>query len=141
MIRSQSGAITGFRHGFPVSTRDTLQGYRVVKELGIVRGNSVRARHIGRDILAAFRGIVGGEISDYTKMIAETREQALDRMLEQAKNLGANAVLGVRFSTSTVLQGAAELLAYGTAVRVEPETAAPDRPPAGEGSDPPSPDR
>ena len=91
----------------------------MVETLGIVRGNSVRARHLGRDIVALFRALVGGEIRDYTKMLAESREQALDRMLEQAIGLGANAVVGMRFTTSTVMAGAAELLAYGTAVRVD----------------------
>jgi uncharacterized protein YbjQ (UPF0145 family) len=84
-----------------------------------VRGNTIRARHIGRDIMALLRNIVGGEVSEYTKLLAESREQALDRMVEQARELGANAVLDARFTTSMVMQGAAELLAYGTAVVVE----------------------
>ena len=87
--------------------------------MGLVRGNTIRARHVGRDIMAGLRTIVGGEISEYTKLFAEAREQALDRMLEEARGLGANAVLEVRFATSMVMSGAAELLAYGTAVVVE----------------------
>ena len=84
----------------------------------MVRGNTIRARHIGRDIMAVIRNIVGGEISDYTKMMAESREQALDRMIEDARAKGANAVVGVRFATSMVMQNAAELMAYGTAVEI-----------------------
>ncbi|RLG38292.1 MAG: YbjQ family protein [Thermoproteota archaeon] len=102
-----------------VTTTDNIPGKRIVKTLGLVRGNTIRARHIGRDIVAALRNLVGGEVTDYTKMMAEAREQALDRMLAEARALGANAVVGVRFATSFVMQGAAELLAYGTAVVVE----------------------
>jgi uncharacterized protein YbjQ (UPF0145 family) len=93
----------------------------VVRTLGLARGNTVRARHIGRDILAFMRNIVGGEVQEYTKLLAESREQALDRMVEEARGLGANAVIGVRFMTSMVSDGMAELLAYGTAVVVEDE--------------------
>lgn len=102
-----------------VVTAETVAGKRVVATLGLVRGNSVRARHIGRDILAVFRNLVGGEIAEYTKMLAETREQALDRIVEQAEELGANAIVSLRFQTAEVMSGAAELLAYGTAVVVE----------------------
>lgn len=98
-----------------------IAGKRVVRTLGLVRGNTIRARHIGKDIVAVLRNIVGGEVSEYTKMMAEAREQALDRMVEDAKNLGANAIIEVRFMTSMLMQGAAELLAYGTAVIVEDE--------------------
>ena len=88
-----------------------------IKEcLGLVRGNTIRARHIGNDIIAGLKTIVGGEISEYTKMLAESREQSLDRMVQEAQKLGADAVVGIRFVTSPVMQGAAELLAYGTAV-------------------------
>jgi len=104
-----------------VTTNERISGHRVVRTLGLVRGNTIRARHIGRDITAAFRNLVGGEVSEYTKLLAEAREQALDRMVEEAKELGANAVIMLRFSTSMVMQGAAELLAYGTAVVIEPE--------------------
>ena len=100
------------------TTRD-IAGKRIVRTLGMVRGNTVRARHIGRDIMAVFRNIVGGEVSEYTKLLAEAREQALDRMIEEARELGADAVVEVRFSTSEVMTGAAELMAYGTAVVVE----------------------
>lgn len=119
LIRSKAGAVTGFRHAIPVVTTDALPGYAVVEVLGLVRGNAIRARHVGRDIMAAFRNLVGGELRDYTKLLGESREQAIDRMIEQALELGANAVVGVRMTTSTVMSGAAELLAYGTAVKVE----------------------
>ena len=104
-----------------VTTTGEISGARIVRSLGIVRGNTIRARHIGRDIIAGLRTIVGGEVSEYTKLLAEAREQALDRMVEEARALGANAVVEVRFSTSEVMSGAAELLAYGTAVVVEEE--------------------
>lgn len=103
-----------------VCTSESIAGHRVVRTIGIVRGNTIRARHIGNDIIAAFKTLVGGEISEYTKMLAEAREQALDRMRAEAIERGANAVIGARFTTSTVLQGAAEILAYGTAVVIEP---------------------
>ena len=102
-----------------VVTTDHIQGKRVVKTVGLVRGNTIRARHVGKDIMATLRNMVGGEIAEYTKMMAESREQALDRMVEEAKELGANAIIEVRFMTAEVMQGAAELLAYGTAVVVE----------------------
>ena len=100
-------------------TGHDAHGKQVVRTLGLVRGNTIRARNIGRDITAILRTIVGGEISEYTKLFAESREQALDRMVEDAEELGANAILGVRFTTSMVMSGAAELMAYGTAVVVE----------------------
>lgn len=102
-----------------VVTADTIEGKVVTRTLGLCRGNTIRARHIGRDIMAALRGIVGGEVSEYTKLLAESREQALDRMVNEARSLGANAIIGVRFETAMVMQGCAELLAYGTAVIVE----------------------
>jgi uncharacterized protein YbjQ (UPF0145 family) len=98
------------------STTDEIAGRRIVRVLGLVRGNTIRTRHLGKDILAGLRGLVGGEVSEYTKLFAESREQALDRLAEEAEELGANAVVGVRFSTSMVMTSAAELLAYGTAV-------------------------
>lgn len=101
------------------ATTDTIPGKRIIRVLGLARGNTIRARHIGRDIVAGLRGIVGGEITEYTKMVAESREQALDRMVEEAEAMGANALVGVRFTTASMMQGAAELLAYGTAVIVE----------------------
>lgn len=100
-------------------TTDSVVGKTVVKNLGLVRGNTIRARHMGRDIMAFFRNVVGGEIRDYTKMMAESREQALDRMVEEAESLGANAIINVRFTTSMIMQSASEILAYGTAVVVE----------------------
>lgn len=102
-------------------TTSAITGKRVKKTLGLVRGNTIRARHLGHDFMAGLRNLVGGEITDYTKMLAESREQALDRMAEDARQLGANAVINVRFSTSYVMGGAAELLAYGTGVVVEDE--------------------
>ena len=91
----------------------------IVRTLGLVKGNTIRARHVGRDIMAGLRGIVGGELHEYTKLLAESREQALDRMIEDAQKLGADAVVGVSFSTSVMSQGAAELMAFGTAVLIE----------------------
>ena len=102
-----------------LSTTDTIHGKRIVKHLGLARGNTIRARHIGRDIMAIIRHMIGGEITDYTKMMAESREQALDRMIEDAQKLGANAIVHVSFSTQMVMGGASEILAYGTAVVVE----------------------
>ena len=102
-----------------LSTTDEIPGKKIVKHLGLARGNTIRARHIGRDIMAGLRNIVGGEISDYTKMMAESREQALDRMVEDAKVLGANAIVNIRITTSMIMSGAAEILVYGTAVVAE----------------------
>ena len=102
-----------------ITTTGDIAGKRIVRSLGMVRGNTIRARHIGRDITAVLRNLVGGEVSEYTKLFAEAREQALDRMVAEAKALGANAVVEVRFSTSMVMAAAAELLAYGTAVVIE----------------------
>lgn len=102
-----------------VTTNLEIAGKQIVKTVGLVKGNTIRARHLGRDIAAVFRNIVGGEVREYTKLIAEAREQAIDRMIDDAKAKGANAIVMVRFSTSQVMQGAAELLAYGTAVVVE----------------------
>ena len=106
--------------GVLLCTANELPGLRVKKCLGLVRGNTIRARHIGNDLLAAFKTLVGGEIAEYTKMMAESREQALDRLRAEAVARGANAVVALRFTTSTVMAGAAEILAYGTAVVVEP---------------------
>ena len=104
-----------------ISTTDKIEGKVIVKHLGLVRGNTIRARHVGRDIIAVLRNMVGGEISDYTKMMAESCEQAMDRMIEEAKNKGANAVVGLKFTTSMVMQAASEFLVYGTAVVVKDE--------------------
>ena len=104
-----------------VVTRETVAGHRIVKTLGLVRGNTIRARHVGKDILAGLRNIVGGEIHEYTKLMAESREQTIDRMLAEATGMGANAVVTTRFTTSVIVGGAAELLAVGTAVVIESE--------------------
>ena len=95
-----------------------VAGRTVVEDLGLVRGNTIRARHVGRDLMAALKSIVGGEIHDYTKMMAEAREQSLDRMRDQARQLGADAVVNLRFGTSYVMGGAAEILVYGSAVKL-----------------------
>jgi uncharacterized protein YbjQ (UPF0145 family) len=102
-----------------VTTTPDVHGRRVIETLGLVRGNTIRARFIGRDIMAVFRAIAGGEIGEYTKMLAEAREQAIDRMLEEAEALGADAVVATRFQTSMIMSGAAEIMCYGTAVRTE----------------------
>ena len=99
-----------------LATSDCVADRPVLRTLGLARGSSIRSRHLGHDIMAGLRNMVGGEIPEYTKMLAEAREQALDRMVEEAETLGANAVLEVRFTTSMIMGGAAELLAYGTAV-------------------------
>ncbi len=104
-----------------VTTSNQIAGKRIVRTLGLARGNTIRARHIGKDITAALRNLVGGEVSEYTKLLAESREQALDRMTDEARSLGANAVVEIRLTTSMIMGGAAELLAYGTAVVTEDE--------------------
>ena len=106
-----------------VVTADAIAGRKVARTLGLVRGNTIRARHIGRDIMAGLKNIVGGEISEYTKLMGESREQAIDRMIEEAERMGADAIVSVRFTTSEIMNGAAELLAYGTAVKLEEEGA------------------
>ena len=102
-----------------LTTSNEIAGKKVVQTLGMVKGNTIRARAIGKDILAGLKQIVGGEIEEYTKLMAEAREQALDRMIAEAEAMGANAVIMVRFSTSEVMNAAAEILAYGTAVVVQ----------------------
>ncbi len=102
-----------------VTTTDTIEGRQVTDVIGLVRGNSVRARHVGRDLLAGLRNLVGGEVQEYTKLLAESREEAVQRMVERAEAMGANAVLGTRFITASIMGGAAEILAYGTAAKVE----------------------
>ena len=104
-----------------VVTSETIANKRIVKTLGLVRGNTIRARHVGKDIMAGLRSIVGGEIHEYAKLIAESREQTIDRMTQEAAELGANAIVAARFTTSVMMGGAAELLAIGTAVIVEDE--------------------
>jgi uncharacterized protein YbjQ (UPF0145 family) len=102
-----------------ITTSEKIEGKTIVKTIGLVKGSTIRARHLGRDIMAGLRGVVGGEISEYTKMMAESREQALQRMEEEAEAAGANAVIALRFTTSMVMQNASEILAYGTGVIIE----------------------
>lgn len=102
-----------------ITTQDNFADHEIVETLGIVRGNTIRARHVGKDILAGLRQMVGGEIGEYTKMLAESREQAIDRMIAEAQSKGADGIVCLRFTTSAVMQGAAELLAYGTAVKLK----------------------
>lgn len=105
-----------------IVTSDDIPGKRIVKVLGLVRGNTIRARNIGHDVMAGLRNITGGEVTEYTKMIAESREQAIDRMMSEAESIGANAIVAFRLTTASMMSGAAELLAYGTAVVVEDES-------------------
>ena len=102
-----------------ITTSEQIEGRKIVKTIGLVRGSTIRARHLGRDIMAGLRGVVGGEITEYTKMMGESREQAIQRMVEDAEKQGANAIVGTRFTTSMVMTNASEILAYGTAVVVE----------------------
>ncbi len=102
-----------------ITTQDEFTDYEIVETLGLVKGNTIRARHVGKDIMAGLRNLVGGEITEYTKMLAESREQSLDRMVQNAKGLDADAIVCLRFTTSAVMQGSAELLAYGTAVKLK----------------------
>lgn len=101
-----------------LTTLEGVPGKDIVEHFGIVQGSTVRAKHVGKDILASFKNIVGGELKGYTELLQEAREEALDRMVKQASQLGANAVVNIRFGTSSIAQGAAELFAYGTAVKV-----------------------
>jgi uncharacterized protein YbjQ (UPF0145 family) len=101
-----------------VITTEQIEGKKIQETLGLVRGSTIRARHMGHDIMAGLRNIVGGEVKDYTVMLAQAREEALQRMIEQAEKMGANAIVGTRFVTSMVISGAAEMVAYGTAVKV-----------------------
>ncbi|MFO7895049.1 MAG: YbjQ family protein [Longimicrobiales bacterium] len=102
-----------------VTTTGDIHGRRVTENLGLVRGNTIRARFIGRDIMAVFRAMAGGEIGEYTKMLAEAREQAIDRMINEADALGADAIIMTRFQTSMIMSAAAEIMCYGTAVKTE----------------------
>jgi len=102
-----------------ITTVERIEGKNITRTVGLVRGSTIRARHAGRDIMAGLRSIVGGEITDYTKMMAESREQALQRMVEDAEKQGANAIVGLRFTTSMIMQNASEILAYGTGVVTE----------------------
>ena len=102
-----------------ITTIENVPGKDITESLGVVRGSTVRARNFGRDIFAGFKNLVGGEISEYTKLQAQSREEALQRMIDDANRLGADAVVNVRFTTSTIMQGASEILAYGTAVKLK----------------------
>ena len=99
-----------------ITTSEQVEGKKIVRTIGWVKGNTIRARHLGRDIMAGFRAMVGGEVTEYTKMMAEAREQAIQRMVEDAEKQGANAIVSMRFTTSMVMQSASEILAYGTGV-------------------------
>jgi uncharacterized protein YbjQ (UPF0145 family) len=104
-----------------LATTESVAGYRVVRTLGLVRGSSVRVRHVGRDLIASLRNLTGGEVYEYTKLLAEVREQAIDRMVADARALGADGVLTIRFQSAEVSRGAAEMMSYGTAVELRPE--------------------
>ena len=101
-----------------ITNTDFIPGREIIEVIDIARGSTVRARHIGRDISAVFRGIIGGEIDEYTKLMANAREEAIDRMIADAERIGADAVINVRFASSQIMQGASEILAYGTAVKL-----------------------
>jgi uncharacterized protein YbjQ (UPF0145 family) len=102
-----------------LTSQDNFSEYEIVETLGIVRGNTVRARHVGKDVLAGFRNIVGGEIDEYTKLLAESREQSIDRMISAAEAIGADGIVCIRFTTSSIMQAAAEMFVYGTAVKLK----------------------
>ena len=106
-------------YGMMLTTLEGVPGRTIVQHYGLVQGSTIRAKHIGRDIAAGFKNIVGGELKGYTELLQEARQEAVQRMTQQASQMGANAIVNVRFATSSVAQGAAELFAYGTAVRVE----------------------
>ena len=105
-----------------LSNTETIPGFRNRRHIGLVQGNTIRAKNIGRDILAGFKNIVGGELKGYTELLSEARREATERMVQEAQGVGANAIVNIRFATSSIMQGAAELFAYGTAVTVEQET-------------------
>jgi len=102
-----------------ITTTEQIEGKKIKKTIGMVKGSTIRAKHLGKDIMAAFRGMAGGEITEYTKMMAEAREEAIQRMIEDAERQEANAIISVRFTTSMIMQNAAEVLAYGTGVVLE----------------------
>jgi uncharacterized protein YbjQ (UPF0145 family) len=111
--------LAGRRKKIVLTNIETIPGRRIVEHFGLVSGSTIRAKHLGRDLMASLKNLVGGELKGYTQLLSESRDQATRRMIRQAKDMGANAIVNVRFSTSSVAQGAAELYAYGTAVRVE----------------------
>ena len=102
-----------------ITTSDQVEGKKIAKTIGLVKDSTIRARHLGRDIMAGLRGVVGGEVTEYTKMMAESREQAIRRMVEDTEKQGTNAIIGMRFTTSMVIQSASEILTYGTSVVLE----------------------
>ena len=104
--------------GVLLSNTESIPGRQIVEFYGVVTGNTVRAKHVGKDIMAGLKNIVGGELAGYTELLADSREEATERMIRQAESMGANAVVNVRFATSSITQGASELFAYGTAVKV-----------------------
>jgi uncharacterized protein YbjQ (UPF0145 family) len=108
-----------YKYKIALSNIEHFPGYTITKHLGLVQGSTVRAKHIGRDIMAGLKNVVGGELKGYTDLLNESRQEAVDRMIEQASAIGANAVINVRFSTANIAKGAAEILAYGTAVFIE----------------------
>jgi uncharacterized protein YbjQ (UPF0145 family) len=108
-----------------VVNTETIPGYEILEVKGLVQGNTIRAKHLGRDITASLKNLVGGELTQYTELLTESRRQAVDRMIQQAQELGANAVVNVRFTTSSIAAGAAELYAYGTAVTIGLSSTAP----------------
>ncbi len=105
-----------------LTTTESIKGYTIVENKGLVKGNSVRAKNVGRDIIAMFKNLFGGEIEEYTSLLTASREQAIERMIKDAQSKNANAIIGLRFMTSQVMQGAAEILAYGTAVVIKPDS-------------------
>jgi len=102
-----------------ITSSETIQGKQIAQTLGLVRGNTIRAKHIGKDIMAGLRHVVGGEIKEYAEMLTDAREEAIRRMVQDAEKMGANAIVGTRFTTSMIMKGAAEILAYGTAVKIK----------------------
>lgn len=123
-MNSPSASMNDRAQAILVVTIDRVPGQRVTRTLGLVRGSSVRAHHFGTDLIAFLKNLFGGEIEEATKVLAEAREQALDRMIAEAKSLGANAVVGFRFTSAEVVSGAAEMVAYGTAIEIEPDRTA-----------------
>jgi len=104
-----------------LSTTPDITGFKIIENIGIARGSTVRARNIGRDFMAGLKNIVGGEIVEYTRLLADSREEAINRMIEDAREMGANGIVNVRFQTAAVMQGCSEILAYGTAVQLKEE--------------------
>jgi len=119
VTEKQMQNLAGRRKKIVLTNIETIPGRRIVEHFGLVSGSTIRAKHLGRDLMASLKNLVGGELKGYTQLLSESRDQATRRMIRQAEDMGANAIVNVRFSTSSVAQGAAELYAYGTAVRVE----------------------